>query len=99
MNMEQPTRQPTVFEQAASLLDENIAANFERKFGKAIVVGHDVDTSGERPRTIFNFRMVKPGLLPTSLERDWFQGFCQGYKCGIAVLMGLLSPAESEAAN
>jgi hypothetical protein len=79
---------PHPLESSASMLEEMrgrigpiVERAFLAQFGKTIEFYVEArDTEGGGRVAIFKFRMSRPGLLPTAIERQWFDGFVSGFK-------------------
>lgn len=90
-----PPAIPSPLHEAASQIGRQAAANFRKKFGHGIIVeASRVELPGGGSDMAFRFRAEKPGLLPTALERDWFQGFIAGYRTACNVLTFLLDTPD-----
>lgn len=92
--------QPNPLLDMARAIKKQAEANFLARFGKPITV-HDkiVEDPGARPRITFTFTLDRPGLLPTALEKHWFDGFIEGYRCCSSVIRYLLEPSPNNVAN
>jgi hypothetical protein len=92
--------EPNPLRDMARAIKEQAEANFLDRFGKPITVRDEVvQDPGERPRVVFTFTLDRPGLLPTALERHWFDGFIDGYRCCSNVIRFLLEPGDDDATN
>lgn len=78
---------------AAREIEAQAQANFEAKFGYPIAVKTEIleDEAG-KSHVAFSFTLAKPGMLPTKIEREWFDGFIVGYRCCCSVFRYLLEP-------
>lgn len=61
---------------------------FVAKFGKPI----EVEARMKDGAPDVTFRMVKPGLLPTAVERAFFEGVVHGYREALGVLLRKSEP-------
>lgn len=67
----------------------SVQAAFLKRFGHAIdvTVHRIVDPETNKPAVEFRFTPSKPGLLPTAIERAFFDGFMAGYqRCHFVVV-------------
>lgn len=91
---------PNPLREMAMAIREQAEANFLDRFGKPITVRDEIlQVPGERPRVVFKFTLDRPGLLPTALEKHWFEGFIDGYRCCSSVIRFLLEPGTDDATN
>ena len=75
----------------ASTLIETLQGTMFAKFGKEIEVVLQSDANGMKP----SFRFKKPGLLPTQLEKMYFDGVAEGFRNALGVLLrGAPAPVE-----
>lgn len=54
------------------------------RFGKAITLRVDRDDTGA---PLISFTLAKPGLLPTAIERAYFDGLIAGFRSAVGVLV------------
>jgi hypothetical protein len=60
----------------------SVQAAFLKRFDKSIdvTVHKFVDPATHKPAIEFRFSPTKPGLLPTAIEKAFFDGFMAGYQ-------------------
>lgn len=69
---------------------------FAEKFGHDIHVDMKIGTDAAgRRHPVFTFVMAKPGLLPTAIERAWFDAFVLGYRTCCNLVLDQLDAAAS----
>lgn len=70
--------------------------DFEAKFAKPITIDVKVEQTADGGRTpVFSFAFVKPGLLPTALERQWFDAYVAGFRRCCNNVLEMLDAAAS----
>lgn len=76
-----PPPPPSPWVELARALPQTVMEAFAEKFGHDIHVDVKVkyDAAGNRT-PVFSFVMAKPGLLPTAIERAWFDAYVLGYR-------------------
>ena len=74
-------------------MGEYVCEAFEAKFERRIIL-NPIPKQDENGNAYLDFAFchVKPGLLPTAIEKEWFQGFIAGYKT--ATNIGMLAQEE-----
>lgn len=76
----------------AGALIETLQGAMFVKFNKEIEVMLKNDDGGLKPY----FRFKKPGLMPTAIEKAYFDGVAEGFRNALGVLLrGASAPAES----
>lgn len=77
-------------------LPEMAEMAFAEKFDKAITVDMKIarDIEG-RPTPTFSFTLAKPGLLPTAIERAWFDGYVSGYRKSCNMVLDMFDAASN----
>lgn len=92
--------QPTEpFVLLAQQLVPQVQAAFMSRFDRAIDVGVTKIEDPESPHGFtvnFEFRMNKPGLLPTALEREFFNGFVTGYQAATQISVEILMTTTAD---
>ncbi len=75
----------------------SVQSAFAKRFGHAIDVSvHKImDPETNEPAIEFRFTPAKPGLLPTAIERAWFDGFMAGYQRCHFVVVDLFTVADT----
>lgn len=75
----------------------SVQAAFMKRFDKPIDVSvHKfVDPETNEPAIEFRFTPAKSGLLPTAIERAWFDGFMAGYQRCHFVVVDLFTVADA----
>lgn len=77
-------------------MPEHVMDAFAEKFGRDIHVDMKVkyDAAGNRV-PVFTFVMAKPGLLPTAIERAWFDAYVLGYRQCCNRVLDMLDAASA----
>lgn len=70
-------------EALAGALIETLQGTMFAKFGKEIEVMLKNEINGLKPY----FRFKKPGLMPTEIERAYFDGIAEGFRNALGVLL------------
>lgn len=92
---------PSPWVELARALPQMVMEAFADKFGRDIHVDVKVkyDAAGNRT-PVFSMAMAKPGLLPTAIERAWFDAYVLGYRqCCNNVLDMLNAPTNAQAVS
>lgn len=93
--MENPP--PSPWEQLVRSLIPQTEAAFLAEFKHPIRVDMRVRRSPEgRPVPTFHMAMAKTGLLPTAIERTWFEAYVSGYRQCCNIVLDLLAPADGQ---
>jgi hypothetical protein len=79
---------PHPLESSAAMMEEMrgrivpiVERAFLAQFGKTIECYVEAKETEDLGRVaLFKFRLSRPGLLPTAIERQWFEGFVSGFK-------------------
>jgi len=90
-----PETTPTVWHQLATLLTPMLERAFAVRWDKAIAVKVR-PIEGQPNCVLFGFALAKPGLLPTAIERDWFNGYVAGYQAAVNLGMSIATPEGTE---
>jgi hypothetical protein len=61
---------------------------FYETFGQPIAVFAGPSPDG----VVYRFEMDKPGLLPTKIEREWFDGYISGWRASASLAFTLYEP-------
>lgn len=85
-----PAAPPSPWTQLIRTLVPQTMDAFEARFGREIHIDVTVGRNAEgAPTPVFKMAMAKPGLLPTAIERAWFEAYVAGYRqcCNIVLDM------------
>ena len=93
----QPAAPPSPWVELVRAMPQMAMEAFAAKFGKDIHVDMKVqtDTESGRKSPVFSFVHAKPGLLPTPIEREWFDGYVLGFRQCCNMVLDMFDAASN----
>lgn len=91
-----PAQPPSPWIGLIRALPEMTMEAFAEKFGHDIHIDMKVKYDAVSNRTpVFTFVMAKPGLLPTAIERAWFDAYVLGYRQCCNIVLDMFDAASN----